>query len=139
MGSNIRFSQQPKPLKKRKKKTKPSSVSHSSEFSTLRKIYTIGIAPQDFLSAISPKESTYFGLQPDGPTHKIKERLAMLGQILGEALDTGVCFEFHCEHNKERKELLLTLATMLSNDWKIRVRRMYLNMLPPKGEPNEDA
>ena len=91
------------------------------------------------MSAISPKESTYFGLQPDGPTHTTKERLTMLGQILGEALDTGVCFEFHCEHNKERKELLLTLATMLSNDWKIRVRRMYLNMLPPKGEPNEDA
>ena len=129
----------PIPQKNKKQETKPSSSSSSGAFTTLRKVYTIGIAPQDLLYAIRAKENTYFGLEPDGPANIIKERLAMLGQILGEALDTGVCFEFHCEHNKERKELLLTLATMLPNDWEIRVRGMYLNMLPPKGEPNEDA
>jgi len=129
----------PIPQKNKKQETKPSSASSSGAFATLRKVYTIGIAPQYLLYAIRAKENTYFGLEPDGPANIIKERLAMLGQILGEALDTGVCFEFHCEHNKERKELLLTLATMLPNDWEIRVRGMYLNMLPPKGEPNEDA
>ena len=135
----IEQSATPTLLECKQQKTKPTSASSSGAFATLRKVYTVGITPQEFLSATSPKENTYFGLESDGPTNKIKERLAILGQILGEALDTGVCFEFHCEHNKERKELLLTLATMLSNDWKIRVRRMYLNMLPPKGEPNEDA
>ena len=63
----------------------------------------------------------------------------MLGETLGEALDAGLCFEFLCEHNKERKELLLTVATMLPEDWTIRVNRMYLKVAPPRGEPNGDA
>ena len=126
--SNIGSSQPLKPQKKRQKKTKPSSESPSSTFGTLRKVYTIGIAPQDLLSAIKAKENTYFGLHPDKATHTTKERLAMLGETLGEALDTELSFEFRCEHKKERKELLLTVATMLPNEWTIRVKGMYLKV-----------
>jgi len=137
--SNIGSSHLLKPQKKRQKKTKPSSVSPSSTFGTLRKVYTIGIAPQDLLNAIRSKKNTYFGLEPTGATHTTKERLAMLGETLDESLDTGRSFEFLCEHKKERKELLLTVATMLPNEWTIRVKGMYLKVVPPKGEPNEDA
>ena len=136
--SNIGSSHLLKPQKKRQKKTKPSSESPSSKFGTLRKIYTIGIAPQDLLSAIRSKENTYFGLHPDEATHTTKERLAMLGETLGEALDTELSFEFLCEHKKERKEFLLTLATMLPNEWTIRVKGMYLKVVPPKGESREE-
>ena len=136
--SNIGSSHLSKPQKKRQKKTKPSSESPSSKFGTLRKVYTIGIAPQDLLSAIRAKENTYFGLHPDEATHTTKERLAMLGETLGEALDTGKRFEFPCEHKRERKELLLTLATMLPKDWTIRVKGMYLKGIPPEGESDED-
>ena len=136
--SNIGSSQPLKPQKKRQKKTKPSSVSPSNTFGTLRKIYTIGIAPQDLLYAIRAKENTYFGLQPDEATHTTKERLAMLGETLGEALDIELSFEFLCEHKKERKEFLLTVATMLPNEWTIRVKGMYLKVVPPKGESREE-
>ena len=129
----------PIPQKNKKQKTKPSSASYSGSFATLRKGYTIGIAPQDLLSAIRAKENTYFGLEPDGPANIIKERLAMLGQILGEALDTGKRFEFPCEHKRERKELLLTLATMLPNDWTIRVKGMYLKGVPPDSESEKNC
>ena len=127
-----------KPQNKRQKKTKPSSASPSSKFGTLRKVYTIGIAPQDLFSAIRAKENTYFGLHPDKATHTTKERLAMLGETLGEALDTELSFEFLCEHKKERKELLLTLATMLPNEWTIRVKGIYLKVVPPKSESREE-
>ncbi len=128
----------PIPQKNKKQETKPSSSSSSDAFATLRKVYTIGIAPQDFLSAIKAKENTYFGLHPDEATHTTKERLAMLGETLGEALDTELSFEFLCVHKKERKELLLTVATMLPNEWTIRVKGMYLKGVPPKGESDED-
>ena len=62
----------------------------------------------------------------------------MLGETLGEALDTLKGFEFSCEHKYERKELLLTVATMLPEDWTIRVKGMYLKGVPPKGESDED-
>ena len=62
----------------------------------------------------------------------------MLGETLDESLDTGNGFEFHCEHKYERKELLLTLATMLPNDWTIRVKGMYLKGIPPEGESDEN-
>ena len=88
--------------------------------------------------AIRAKENTYFGLQPDEATHTTKERLAMLSETLGEALDTELSFEFLCEHKKERKELLLTVATMLPNEWTIRVNGMYLKAVPPKGESREE-
>ena len=138
LGSNIGSSQPLKPQKKRQKKTKPSSVSPSSTFGTLRKVYTIGIAPQDLLNAIRSKKNTYFGLEPTGATHTTKERLAMLGETLGEALDTLKSFEFTCEHKYERKELLLTVATMLPEDWTIRVKGMYLKGIPPEGESDEN-
>ena len=133
----IEQSATPTLLECKQQKTKPSSASSSDAFATLRKIYTVGIAPQDLLYAIRAKENTYFGLEPDGPTNTIKERLAMLGETLGEALDTGKRFEFPCEHKRERKELLLTVATMLPNDWTIRVKGMYLKGVPPKGDSKE--
>ena len=128
----------PTPLKCELQKTKPTSASSSVSFATLRKVYTIGIAPQDLLNAIRSKEDTYFGLERDGATHTTKERLAMLGETLGEALDTLKSFEFTCEHKYERKELLLTVATMIPEDWIIRVKGMYLKGVPPKGESDED-
>ena len=67
-----------------------------------------------------------------------KERLSMHGETLGEALDTLKSFEFPCEQKYERKELLLTLATMLPKDWTIRVKGMYLKGIPPEGESDED-
>ena len=122
-----------------KQQREPTSLSSSSgAFATLRKIYTIGIAPQDLLNAIRSKKNTYFGLEPTGATHTTKERLAMLGETLDESLDTGRSFEFLCEHKKERKELLLTVATMLPEDWTIRVKGMYLKGIPPEGESDED-
>ena len=90
------------------------------------------------MNAIRSKEDTYFGLERDGATYTTKERLAMLGKTLGESLDTLKSFEFPCEHKYERKELLLTLATMLPNDWTIRVKGMYLKGVPPEGESDED-
>ena len=129
----------PIPQKNKKQETKPSSSSSSVAFATLRKVYTIGIAPQDLLNAIRAKENTYFGLQPDGATHTTKERLAMLGETLDEALDTLKSFEFLCEHKKERKELLLTVATMLPEDWTIRVKGMYLKGIPPEGESEKNC
>ena len=128
----------PIPQKNEKQETKPSSSSSSVAFATLRKVYTIGIAPQDLLNAIRSKEDTYFGLERDGATYTTKERLAMLGETLDESLDTGRSFEFLCEHKKERKELLLTVATMLPEDWTIRVKVMYLKGIPPEGESDED-
>ena len=129
----------PIPQKNKKQETKPSSSSSSVAFATLRKIYTIGIAPQDLLSAIRAKENTYFGLQPDGATHTTKERLAMLGETLDEALDTLKSFEFPSEHKYERKELLFTLAAMLPKDWTIRAQGMYLKGIPPEGESEKNC
>ena len=127
----------PIPQNNKQLREKPSLSFSSGAFATLRKVYTIGIAPQDLLSAIKAKEDTYFGLERDGTTHTTKERLAMLGETLGEALDTDLSFEFLCEHKKERKELLLTVATMLPEDWIIRVKGMYLKGVPPKGESDK--
>ena len=90
----IEQSATPTLLECKQQKTKPSSSSSSVAFATLRKVYTIGIAPQDLLNAIRSKENTYFGLERDGTTHTTKERLAMLGETLGEALDTLKIFEF---------------------------------------------
>jgi|GEM_PF-1432040 len=129
----------PIPQKNKKQETKPSSSSSSVAFATLRKVYTIGIAPQDLLNAIRSKKNTYFGLEPTGATHTTKERLAMLGETLNESLDTGLSFEFPCEHKRERKELLLTVATMLPNDWTIRVKGMYLKGIPPEGESKKNC
>ena len=135
----IEQSATPTLLECKQQETKPSSSSSSVAFATLRKVYTVGITPQEFLSATSPKENTYFGLEPDGLTHTSKDRLAMLCETLGEALDTGLSFEFPCEHKRERKELLLTVATMLPNDWTIRVKGMYLKGVPPDCESKKNC
>jgi hypothetical protein len=129
----------PIPQKNKKQETKPSSASYLMAFVTLRKVYTVGITPQDLLSAIRAKENTYFGLERDGATHTTKERLAMLGKTLGESLDSEQSFEFLCEHKYERKELLLTVATMLPEDWIIRVKGMYLKGIPPEGESEKNC
>jgi hypothetical protein len=129
----------PIPQKNKKQETKPSSASYSGSFATLREIYTIGIAPQDLLSAIRAKENTYFGLQPGGATRTTKEQLAIFGETLGESLDSGKRFEFPCGHKREIKELLLTLATMLPNDWTIRVKGMYLKGVPPDSESEKNC
>ena len=128
----------PIPQNNKQQRENPSWSSSSGAFATLRKVYTIGIAPQDLLSAIKAKENTYFGLSADGATNTTIERLAMLFETLGESLDTELSFEFLCEHKFERKELLLTLATMLPKDWTIRVKGMYLKGIPPEGESDED-
>jgi hypothetical protein len=128
----------PIPQNNKKQRGIPSLSPSSVTFATLRKVYKLGIAPQDFLSAIKAKENTYFGLEPDIATQTTKELLAMLGETLDESLDTGRSFEFLCEHKKERKELLLTVATMLPEDWTIRVKGMYLEGIPPEGESDED-
>ena len=135
----IEQSATPTLLECKQQKTKPSSSSSSVAFATLRKVYTIGIAPQDLLNAIRSKKNTYFGLEPTGATHTTKERLTMLGETLNESLDTGLSFEFPCEHKKERKELLLTVATMLPEDWTIRVKGMYLKGVPPEGESEKNC
>ena len=128
----------PIPQNNKKQREKPSLSSSSGAFATLRKVYTVGIAPHDLLNAIRSKKNTYFGLEPTGATHTTKERLAMLGKTLGESLDSEQSFEFLCEHKYERKELLLTVATMLPEDWTIRVKGMYLKGIPPEGESDED-
>mgnify|MGYP003972401111 FL=1 len=85
---------------------------------------------------MNPENGTYFGLKTE-PTHTTKERLLMFGDTLEESLDTGKGFEFPCENKKERKELLLTVATMIPEEWIIRVKGMYLKGVPPNGESDE--
>ena len=62
----------------------------------------------------------------------------MLCETLGESLDTGLSFEFPCKHKNKRKESLLTVATMLPEDWIIIVKGMYLKGVPPEGDSDED-
>ena len=126
----------PEPQKQRPK-TKPVHEYKAGTFSNIRKVYTSGIRADALLSALNLEKGTYFGLYSE-QTYTTKERLIMLSETLGEALDTELSFEFLCEHKKERKELLLTLATMLPNEWTIRVKGMYLKVVPPKGESGEE-
>ena len=107
------------------------------DYKTIRTAFTTGIKPEEFLTALNPENGTYFGLKAE-PTHTTKERLAMLGETLDESLDTGKGFEFPCENKKERKELLLTVATMLPNDWTMRIKGMYVKGLPAGGESDEE-
>ena len=126
----------PEPQKQRPK-TKPVHEYKAGTFSTIRKAYTSGIRADALLSALNPEKGTYFGLYSE-QTYTTKERLIMFGETLGEALDTELSFEFLCEHKKERKGLLLTVATMLPNEWTIRVKGMYLKVVPPKSESREE-
>ena len=124
-------------LQKHRPKTKPVHEYKAGTFSNIRKAYTSGIRADALLSALNLEKGTYFGLYSE-QTYTTKERLIMLSGTLGEALDTELSFEFLCEHKKERKEFLLTLATMLPNEWTIRVKGMYLKVVPPNRESREE-
>ena len=124
-------------LQKQRPKTKRVHEYKAVTFSNIRKVYTSGIRADALLSALNLEKGTYFGLYSE-QTYTTKERLIMLSETLGEALDTELSFEFLCEHKKERKELLLTVATILPNEWTLRVKGMYLKGVPPKGESGEE-
>jgi hypothetical protein len=95
----------------------------SGTFSTIRKIFTTGIKPEEFLTALNPENGTYFGLKTE-PTHTTKERLVMFGDTIGEALDARNSFTFQCVNRKERNELAILAATMLTECWIIKLKYM---------------
>ena len=86
------------------------------DYETIRKVFTTGIKPDEFLTALNPENGTYFGLKTE-PTHTTKERLLMFGETLEESLDTNNSFSFYCVNRKERNELAILAATMLTECW----------------------
>lgn len=112
--------------KKRSPKSKQVHEYTTGTFSTLRKAYTTGIKAEQFLSALNPEKGTYFGLYPE-PTYTTKERLVMFGETLGEALDSGKSFSFSCVNRKERNELALVAATMLTEPWILKLENMAVS------------
>ena len=117
------------PDNKRWPKKKPIHEFTTGKFSTIRKSFTTGIKAREFLSALNPKKETYFGLKTE-PTHTTKERLVMFGETLGEALDTNESFSFQCVNRKERNELAIIAATMLTDGWRLKLDEMAVS-----GEP----
>ena len=117
------------PDNKRWPKTKPLHDFTIRNFSTIRKAFTTGIKAEYFLSALNPKEGTYFGLKIE-PTHSTKERLVNFGETIGEALDKNKSFTFQCVNRKERNEIAIIAATMLTNGWTIKLDNMTV-----MGEP----
>jgi hypothetical protein len=117
------------PDNKRWTKTKPLHDFNSGTFSTIRKAFTIGIEAEYFLSALNPKEGTYFGLKME-PTHTTKERLVIFGETISEALVKNKSFTFQCVNRKERNEIAIVAATMLINGWTIKLDNMTV-----MGEP----
>jgi hypothetical protein len=99
------------------------------DYKMIRKAFTIGIEAEYFLSALNPKEGTYFGLKIE-PTHTTKERLVNFGETIGEALDKNKSFTFQCVNRKERNEIAIIAATMLTNGWTIKLDNMTV-----MGEP----
>jgi hypothetical protein len=99
------------------------------DYKMIRKAFTIGIEAEYFLSALNPKEGTYFGLKIE-PTHTTKERLLMFGDTIGASLDASKSFTFQCVNRKERNELALVAASMLTERWLIK-----LDDLTVRGEP----
>jgi hypothetical protein len=99
------------------------------DYKMIRKAFTIGIEAEYFLSALNPKEGTYFGLKIE-PTHSTKERLVNFGETIGEALDKNKSFTFQCVNRKERNEIAIIAATMLTNGWTIKLDNMTV-----MGEP----
>ena len=102
---------------------------HQIDYETIRKVFTTGIKPDEFLTALNPENGTYFGLKTE-PTHTTKERLLMFGDTIGTALDASKSFTFHCVNRKERNELALVAASMLTERWLIK-----LDVLTVRGEP----
>jgi len=68
------------------------------------------------LTALNPENGTYFGLKTE-PTHTTKDRLLMFGDTIGAALDASKSFTFQCVNRKERNELALVAASMLTESW----------------------
>ena len=99
------------------------------DYETIRKVFTTGIKPDEFLTALNPENGTYFGLKTE-QTHTTKERLLMFGDTIGTALDASKSFTFHCVNRKERNELALVAASMLTESWLIK-----LDDLTVRGEP----
>ena len=112
----------PEPIKRRAKQ-KPIHGFATRTFSTIRKVFTTGIKPDEFLTALNPENGTYFGLKAE-PTHTTKERLLMFGDTLEESLDTNNSFSFYCVNRKERNELAILAATMLTECWIIKLKYM---------------
>ena len=99
------------------------------DYKTIRKVFTTGIKPDEFLTALNPENGTYFGLKTE-QTHTTKERLLMFGDTIGTALDASKSFTFQCVNRKERNELALVAASMLTERWLIK-----LDDLTVRGEP----
>ena len=99
------------------------------DYETIRKVFTTGIKPDEFLTALNPENGTYFGLKTE-QTHTTKERLLMFGDTIGTALDASKSFTFQCVNRKERNELALVAASMLTERWLIK-----LDDLTVRGEP----
>ena len=118
----------PEPIKRRAKQ-KPVHGYTTGTFSTIRKVFTTGIKPEQFLSALNPENGTYFGLKTE-PTHTTKERLLMFGDTIGEALDKSKSFTFQCVHRKERNELAILVASMLSGAWIIKLDDLAVKVEP---------
>ena len=93
------------------------------DYETIRKVFTTGIKPDEFLTALNPENGTYFGLKTE-QTHTTKERLLMFGDTIGTALDASKSFTFHCVNRKERNELAILAATMLTDCWIIKLKYM---------------
>ena len=93
------------------------------DYETIRKVFTTGIKPDEFLTALNPENGTYFGLKTE-PTHTTKERLLMFGDTIGAALDASKSFTFQCVNRKERNEIAIIAATMLTNGWTIKLDNM---------------
>ena len=102
---------------------------HQIDYETIRKVFTTGIKPDEFLTALNPENGTYFGLKTE-QTHTTKERLLMFGDTIGTALDASKSFTFQCVNRKERNELALVAASMLTERWLIK-----LDDLTVRGEP----
>ena len=75
------------------------------------------------MTALNPENGTYFGLKTE-PTHTTKERLVMFGDTIGAALDASKSFTFQCVNRKERNEIAIIAATMLTNGWTIKLDNM---------------
>ena len=114
------------PDNKRWPKNKPVREFTNGKFSTIRKAFTTGIKAEQFLSALNPKKGTYFGLKTE-QTHTTNERLVMFGDTIGKALDRSKSFSFPCVNRKERNELAILAATMLTDGWITKLDKMAVS------------
>ena len=122
----------PEPITRRAKQ-KPVHGYTTGTFSTIRKVFTTGIKPEQFLSALNPENGTYFGLKAE-PTHTTKERLLMFSDTIGASLDASKSFTFHCVNRKERNELALVAASMLTESWLIKLDDLTVRAEPWRGQ-----